>query len=96
VSSARRKLSPDAEQRIAAAGVRSWPVVIRVNRTRTATGITTTHHRIDGSDGAFMSVGAPLEYDDVMIETPDGAIREPGLARAILDTYAAVNLRKVA
>ena len=96
MSVARRKLLPHAEDRIARAGVRSWPVVIRVNRTPTATGVTTTHHHADGAIAAFVLVGEPIDFADSTVETPDGAVVVPGLASAILAAFESTNLRKAA
>jgi hypothetical protein len=92
----KRKITAGAEERIAAAGMRNWPVKVAVNRTPTAFGITSTHHRIDGADLAFMIVGAPVRIDDELIETPDGIIRAIGVATAILETVEDVRIRKVA
>lgn len=92
----RRKLSSDAEARIAAAGVRSWPVVIKVNRIDKAIGVVTAHHHAAGTLGAYTSVGAPVQIADQWIDTPDGAIRVGGVASAVLDVFEHVNLRKVA
>lgn len=96
MSAERRKLADGAEDRIAAAGVRSWPVVIRVNHAATATGITTIQNRAEGAAAAFMLVGEPIECADSTVDTPDGLVVVPGIATAILAAFESVSLRKVA
>ena len=86
----------ESKERVAAAGVRSWPVVINVNRTDKAIGVVTAHHHAAGTLGAYTSVGAPVQIADQWIDTTDGAIRVGGVASAVLDVFERVNLRKVA
>lgn len=96
IDCSKRKITPGAEERIAAAGCRNWPVRVAVNRTPTAFGVTSSHHRIDGLDLTFTLVGKPVRIDDELVETPDGIIRMVGVATAILETVEDSNLRKVA
>lgn len=97
-SCARRPLQEGAEERIAAAGVKSWPVEIYVNpstapRFRNSTGVVTLHHRTEGTEVALNVVGKtkPPVEDIVCI---DGVA--PGLATQILHGTAGRVLRVVA
>ncbi len=79
------------------AGLRNWPVGIRVTRTKTAYGVTTAHHHATGSLVAFTSVGGHLTVSDLVLEKPDGTVEVvQGVASALLEVCEQTNLRIVA
>lgn len=93
-----RDLPIEERRRIVeSAGVRSWPVEIRVTRTTTAYGVTAGHHHATGSLVAFMSVGTHVTVADIVIDKDDGTIEVvQGVASALLELCERVNLKVVA
>lgn len=92
----RRKLKDGAEARIAAAGVRAWPVAIRVGRLPTRFGIVTVHHHIEAADVTYNLVGEPASIDDIIVEAPDGVVVTAGVASQLIAACDGLALRIVA